>query len=183
MTQPAVTARRSPYKLPGVTRMIAALLLTISAALALASVSTITSVEANVAGRVLTWIFRIPAHAIPGFSYVIYRDDPTYVLLVTPECSAVFLVLPFLASAALLSLSRRFPLPRLLAALLFGTIVIVAVNEIRIGLIGASLSWWGLDGYGWSHTIVGSGLSFIGIIAAGAIFYFFLSGKTHPGSE
>ncbi|RKS86693.1 exosortase/archaeosortase family protein [Microbacterium sp. AG790] len=101
-------------------------------------------------------------------------DDPTYVLQVTTECSAVFLTAPFLVVAALLLLSRRFRVTRVMVSLLLSVSLIVAVNEIRIAFVGAALSWWGVEGYGWAHTVAGSVLSIAAIAGAVALSYFIM---------
>ncbi|WP_148285537.1 exosortase/archaeosortase family protein [Microbacterium sp. B24] len=134
----------------------------------------VLAAEADLASRLLTAAFRIPAYSPDTLPYVVYMNDPTYALQVTTECSAVFLTAPFLAVAALILLSRRFSATRIMVSLLLSVGLIVAVNELRIAFVGAALSWWGVEGYGWAHTVVGSILSIAAIAGAVVLSYFIL---------
>ncbi len=68
-------------------------------------------------------------------------------LRITPECSALALVLPIVAVAAfLVGFGRRFSVTRVLVAGLGTCTVILTVNTIRIALIAAATQRWGIRG-------------------------------------
>lgn len=84
-------------------------------------------------------------------------------LRITPECSAVALVLPVIGVAAfLVAFGKRFSAGRTLAAALGTCTVILLVNTVRIALIAVATQWWGSEGYEVSHLFAGSAISLAG---------------------
>ncbi|WP_148285538.1 exosortase/archaeosortase family protein [Microbacterium sp. B24] len=179
MTQSLTTTRFSYRPISSISRWVVAIGLVCSIVAGVALLTNVLAFEASIAARVLDSVFMVPASAPSGQAYIRYVADYPYVLVVTPECSAVFLTAPFIAASALLVLSDRFTVKRIMATLSISIGVILAINALRIAFIAAALAWWGMDGYGWSHTVVGSALSFIAIGVSTAIFYVAL---TRPGA-
>ncbi|RKS86708.1 exosortase/archaeosortase family protein [Microbacterium sp. AG790] len=175
-------ALSSGTALKWVTRLVLALSLVGLMASAFICLPAVLAIEADLAARVLSAVFRVPSYAPFALPYIVFVDDPTYVLQITPECSAVFLTAPFAAAAALLLLSRRFSPARILLALLLSVTVIVIINEVRIAFIGAALVWWGIDGYGWSHTVTGSLMSVGAIVGAVAMSYLVMKRRKQRAS-
>jgi exosortase/archaeosortase family protein len=84
-------------------------------------------------------------------------------LRVTPECSALALVLPVVGVVAfLIGFGRRFSVGRVLMAGLGTCAVILTVNTIRVALIAMATQRWGAEGYEVSHLFVGSVVSLVG---------------------
>lgn len=84
-------------------------------------------------------------------------------LRITPECSAVALVIPVLAVAAfLVGFGRRFSARRTITAAAATSTVILLVNTARIAIIAAATQRWGTEGYEASHLFVGSAISLAG---------------------
>lgn len=91
-------------------------------------------------------------------------------LRITSACSVAYLLGPFLIGFGLLSLVSRLVPHRLVAACLAGSAVLIAVNMLRITLIGWATYRFGLDtGYWWSHVVVGSVLAVSGFTGAVAV--------------
>ncbi|MFE6233596.1 hypothetical protein [Cellulosimicrobium sp. NPDC057862] len=97
---------------------------------------------------------------------VIRLADTVFDLHVTVECAGGLVVAPFLVLGGVLLLSRRFSVARLLVGTSLACLVVLAVNQMRLALIGYALIRWGAAGYGWSHTVVGSVLTLLGVAVA-----------------
>ncbi|GII96267.1 hypothetical protein [Sinosporangium siamense] len=85
-------------------------------------------------------------------------------LMITPECTSAFLVVPLIIVTALLVWLRRkvtlWPMLALLAAIL----LLATTNQVRILTCVLLIKGFGFDpGYYWGHTMVGSVISVIGI--------------------
>jgi len=84
-------------------------------------------------------------------------DDSSWAgLVVTTACTAVFYVGGVLVLGGLLLLSRRTSVPRVAAAVLAAGVLLVVVNTCRMVLIAEAQARWGAQGFGWTHTVVGS---------------------------
>ncbi|WP_410578254.1 hypothetical protein [Amycolatopsis sp. lyj-108] len=132
--------------------------------------------EAWVAGPVVSWVTAGGTEVNPEMAIVYFgvgTPDPQG-LLVTPECTFVLLFAPLVLLAGVVLLSDRLPLTRTLAGLATGGLVLVAINEIRFGLIGWATQRFGPTGYAWTHSLVGSLLSLVGMALAFGIFLLIL---------
>jgi len=89
---------------------------------------------------------------------------------VTQSCSSALLVPPFMFIAAAVLLSARRTAREVLRGLGFAAAIIVAGNVVRLVLIALATVHYGRPGYLWSHTLGGSILSMITMIAALAAF-------------
>ncbi|WP_369052046.1 hypothetical protein [Kineococcus terrestris] len=89
----------------------------------------------------------------------------------TIGCSALVLLLPFVAVTALLLPVRRVPLVVPVGALATAAVVVVAVNQLRLLTIASGVRAWGLErGYGATHVLAGTVVSTVGVIAGGLVF-------------
>ncbi|GAA0306817.1 hypothetical protein [Kineococcus aurantiacus] len=107
----------------------------------------------------------------------LYRVDGLLVgHTVTIGCSAVVLLVPFVAVAALLLPVRRMPAVVTLGALGFAALVVAAVNQLRLLTIASGIHLWGLErGYGATHVLGGSVVSTVGIVLGGLTFLVLLT--------
>lgn len=107
----------------------------------------------------------------------LYRVDGQLVgHTVTIGCSAVVLLVPFVAVAALLLPVRRMPAAVTLGALGFAALVVSSVNQLRLLTIATGMHLWGVEkGYGVTHVLAGSIVSTLGIVAGGLTFLVLLT--------
>ncbi|MGF1430382.1 exosortase/archaeosortase family protein [Kitasatospora sp. LaBMicrA B282] len=89
---------------------------------------------------------------------------------VTQACSSALLVPPFLLMAAAVLLSARRTAREVLGGLGLAAAIIVVGNLVRLVLVALATVHYGRSGYLWSHTLGGSVLSMITMIAALAAF-------------
>lgn len=83
------------------------------------------------------------------------------------QCGVLLLVVPVLLTAALLSRSRAIRSGRLAVGLAVAVLGLIAVNQLRLGLIAWCIRWVGFDdGFPLGHLFLGSILSIFGLIAA-----------------
>ncbi len=83
-------------------------------------------------------------------------------LLITPDCSAAFLLVPLFLLGMGLVLPVRLALRQVLAALATATLILIAGNLLRIGAIAVAMRAAGPDtGYKIGHLVIGSAISVI----------------------
>jgi exosortase/archaeosortase family protein len=88
-------------------------------------------------------------------------------LQITSECTSALLLIPLLVMMGSIAIFTRFSVPRVLAALSAGAVLMLAVNVFRI--VGIAWATWqyGYDpGYKYSHVFVGSACSLVGFVGA-----------------
>lgn len=103
---------------------------------------------------------------------VVFRlnDIKTFGLEITPECSSGFLIIPFLLIGAAMLLRRRVHPGRVAFCVVLVTVLMIAANQLRIGLIAGLIDAYGIeDGYQWGHLILGSLLSILFLAVSGAL--------------
>lgn len=83
-------------------------------------------------------------------------------LLITPDCSAAFLLVPLFLLGIGLVLPIRLVLRQVLSALAIATAVLITGNLLRIGAIAAAMRIAGPGtGYQIGHLLIGSAISVI----------------------
>lgn len=111
-------------------------------------------------------------------NFVVQVDGTPIAFHVTPSCSAAVLLAPALLVYGVILLIRRIAFLRAVVAAIVMVAVIVATNQLRLGLIGWASQTWGMDaGYQIPHRYVGSALAIVGFCAAIALLFLLTSGK------
>ncbi|MFN2562408.1 MAG: exosortase/archaeosortase family protein [Jatrophihabitans sp.] len=109
-------------------------------------------------------------HAASSHKSVIFfalNTPKAFGLQITSECTSALLLIPLLVMMGSIAIFTRFPVPRVLAGLVVGATLMLAVNVFRI--IGIAWATWqyGLDpGYRYSHVFVGSACSLVGFVGS-----------------
>jgi exosortase/archaeosortase family protein len=120
----------------------------------------------NLEARAAATVFRLgtPTLAASHAPIVYFGLGGTsaFGLTITPECSSTLLVAPVLLLGAALLWSRRMTVGRVLAAISVTAVILVAGNQLRIGLIAYLISLMGFrTGYEWGHLVFGSLVSIV----------------------
>jgi exosortase/archaeosortase family protein len=85
-----------------------------------------------------------------------------YGLEITPDCSSALLIVPLCGLGMLLMIPRRLPVSRVAKALAVASVVLVAGNLLRIGVIAFAIRVGGIGtGYQIGHLILGSLVSIV----------------------
>lgn len=101
-----------------------------------------------------------------GGTFYLEQNGGLLGLQITAECTALILIAPLIVLAAVLLVFTRARAWRIAVGLVLMWVIITAVNEARLALIGFSSSTWGIDlGYTISHTYVGSVIGIFGFVA------------------
>lgn len=113
-----------------------------------------------------------------GDSFLLHLTDTQIIAFrITVECTIVILAAPILFLSAVLICFTRVPPVRWLLATLTGVVMVVIVNQLRLGLIAWATLTWGIDpGYEVSHTFVGSALAVLGFAGAIALMLIIMNG-------
>jgi exosortase/archaeosortase family protein len=91
-------------------------------------------------------------------------------LVITPECTASLLMVPFIAASALL-VWQRVPLARPLVGLAVAVVSLIMVNQIRLlGIVWFVKAMGFSSGFYWGHTLVGSIVTIVGLASSLAMF-------------
>ena len=99
-------------------------------------------------------------------------------LLITPDCSAAFLLVPLLLLGMGLVLPVRLALRQVLSALATATVVLITGNLLRIGTIAVAMRVAGPDtGYQIGHLVIGSAISVIFISISLVLITIIISGR------
>lgn len=173
--EPAATAppgrRRALTVVP---RLLAAASLIVAGAVVLLAEQRLRFAESALTAWALGGLGR-PSRTLTTDPVFLYQqvpgDDTSWAgLVVTSACTAVFYVGGVLVLGGLLLLSRRTSLPRVAAAVLAAGLLLVVVNTGRMVLIAEAQARWGAQGFGWTHTVVGSVLMIATLGACAVLF-------------
>lgn len=116
----------------------------------------------------------IPGGTRPSTSYILMHlpqvghvDPPELIALhITVECASYVVMIPLLLLSAFFLGATRVPWSRWLIGTVAGCAGLLAVNQLRLGIIVFSTSTWGMNpGYDISHVLVGSLVGLGGFIA------------------
>jgi exosortase/archaeosortase family protein len=138
---------------------------------------------------VSAWAMRIVSSrltvAMPGNMIFLYSGSGLRVvsaLEVASECSVGYLTATLLAVGALLVFIRRLSIKRILAAIGTASMVLLVFNVVRISMIGAMEVWLGTArGYAVGHVYLGTAVTFVGTLLAGAAFLLMLVIREREG--
>ena len=99
-------------------------------------------------------------------------------LLITPDCSAAFLLVPLFLLGIGLVLPVRLALRQVLSALAIATGVLITGNLLRIGAIAVAMRVAGPDtGYQVGHLVIGSAISVIFISISLVLITIIITGR------
>ena len=99
-------------------------------------------------------------------------------LLITPDCSAAFLLVPLFLLGIGLVLPVRLALRQVLSALAIATGVLITGNLLRIGAIAVAMRVAGPDtGYQIGHLVIGSAISVIFISISLVLITIIITGR------
>ena len=128
----------------------------------------VRSTEGMVSARVLEGVF--------GYDLYSWRDQIIFrlgderfdvlALRVTVECTSLVVLVPLLLFGAGILIFTRVGIGRWVVSVLVAMTIIFTANIVRIATIGYSLREFGRDGYGWTHTVVGTGIIAVGTVIA-----------------
>lgn len=123
-----------------------------------------TTLSAHIAG-VITGTRTAAVPSTHTFYWLI--GTPHFVgLLITSDCTSAILIAPLLFVAALLALGGRVPPGRLIVGSALGSGLLFAANLLRLALITWATYHFGMPGFTWSHTLLGSVLSLAAVAGA-----------------
>ncbi len=111
----------------------------------------------------------------PDTAIVVFRIGETmgYGLEISPECTSAFLILPFVVVAAAIRLGGRVAPGRALGGVALVAVLLVACNQLRVGMIAGLIQNYGLDvGYQWGHLLLGSLLSIAFLALSAAVLLY-----------
>ncbi len=92
-------------------------------------------------------------------------------LQVTLGCSSDLLLIPILVTTGILLCVGGASPFRVMAASVTAALIVVVINMLRLVMIAALVSSWGVQaGFGWGHTLFGSLLTLLGMFVALAAF-------------
>jgi exosortase/archaeosortase family protein len=124
---------------------------------------------------------------MPGNMIFLYSKNGLHVvsaLEVASECSVGYLTATLLGVGALLVFIRRLSIRRILASIITASLVLLVFNIFRIAMIGAMEVWLGTSrGYAIGHVYLGTAVTFVGTLLAGATFLLMLSFGTGRGDR
>jgi exosortase/archaeosortase family protein len=164
--------RRAPAAVP---RLLAALSLVAVGVGVLLAEERLRFAEAALTAWALHGALGRPSRTLTTDPVFLYQqvagDDTSWAgLAVTPACTAAFYVGGVLVVGGLLLLSRRNSVPRVAAAVLAAVALLVVVNTGRMILIAEAQARWGEQGFGWTHTVVGSVLMVVTLGGCAVLF-------------
>jgi exosortase/archaeosortase family protein len=165
-----------------ITRVDAAVVAGVGLAILLTE-SHMRQIEAAASAFVLR-LTHVAGTAHPTGSAVVFNQGPHWVgYSIAAGCTAALLIAPFFFVSAGLLLSRRVSLSRGLIALVVVTVLVWAVNQLRLLLIAASMQLWGFrTGYNRSHVLAGGVLSTFGV-AIGVVIFVLLMIRERPSAR
>ena len=121
----------------------------------------------------IAWVTGRPTVNVAASHVVVVYDRHAHAsgFVLTSECSVAYFVAALTLLSAPLLLVPRLPIRRVLAALGIASGIVLVVNIVRLTAIGAAVDVFGVrDGFAFSHTYLGSLLTFLGTCAAGVSF-------------
>ncbi|GGP92602.1 hypothetical protein [Streptomyces melanogenes] len=156
-----------------VLRLVLAVLIAGAAVASVVSIAQLCVFEANLTGTVLGPLMRGGTYVPPDQPDVYYGlgTDEMFGLRISNGCSAALLVLPILVFATVMLLGHRGRVLDIMVGLTVAVAFIIAFNQARLGVIAWSSVHWGMEGFGWSHTIAGSLISLVGVAIATVTFF------------
>jgi exosortase/archaeosortase family protein len=138
--------------------------------------------EAALAADLLRWTHIANAHPL-GSSVVFMHGHRWIGFTVATSCTAALLIAPFYIVGSVLLLPRRLRIKRVIFALGAVSAIVWVANQVRLLLIGTSMSAWGFNaGYSRSHILAGGVISTLGL-AIGIAAYVGLLIHQRPGSK
>lgn len=133
--------------------------------------SNIRCIEAWVAAHWADMIPGVMSYALSGRPVFLLAGGSRAVgLVVSAECTVSLLMIPLLVWSLLLVAARRVNIAKLFAGLIVSLLLLTAVNQLRLITIGWAYFSMGRTGYEWSHTVVGSIISILGMILAVMVY-------------
>jgi len=106
-----------------------------------------------------------------GTSVLVETDGARAGFTIASGCSTALLAAPFLAVGALAVATGRVRPGRAFATLAAALVGVVVVNQLRFGIVGAAIGWFGFrTGYGQSHVLIGTLVSTVGLVVGLAAF-------------
>jgi len=106
-----------------------------------------------------------------GTSVLVETEGTRAGFTIASGCSTALLAAPFLVVGALAVATGRIRPRRLLATLAVAVVGVIAVNQLRSSIVGASIHWFGFEtGYGQSHVLIGTLVSTLGLVVGLAAF-------------
>ena len=129
--------------------------------------------------KISAWLMRSLGIRRPAISFgsaVVFPLHDRWVgFTVTLACTAALLVVPFFLLGGALILTGRVSRVRALLALAITTVLVFAVNQLRLLVITGSMVHWGFQkGYDRSHIFLGTVVSTVGVVAGVVIFVWML---------
>ncbi|MFF4404805.1 archaeosortase/exosortase family protein [Streptomyces sp. NPDC001262] len=104
-------------------------------------------------------------------------------LNITFGCSTVLLLVPLLLVAGGFAITGRARPGRLLVVLAVSSLLLIGVNAVRlVGITGFTLHW-GMKGFGWSHTVLGSLWVLFGLVGTLVLFVRWVTGGKKGGGR
>lgn len=189
----ALPLRRSTHQAPSTTRtpampslgpVVRAVRVLLAVALIAASVAAVAfndvfrAFEAQVATWALSPVVGDQVDAARDVYFVWTSSDTLVGLQVTAECTVLILGVPLTVFAAVLLATTRIRTLRVLPAIGAMWIIVIAVNAIRLAVIGWATQTWGIDpGYTISHTLIGSIIGIAGFVAGFAVLFLIMGIK------
>lgn len=130
----------------------------------------VATAEAWLNARLVRWVGLADTSSI-GAAVVFPLDQRWVGFMVTTGCSVAVLLIPPFVLAALLVGFRRLNLTRALFSVLAAVVLLVTINQVRLGAVVAAMQAWGFEeGYQRSHVLIGSAITMIGLIVITILF-------------
>jgi exosortase/archaeosortase family protein len=93
-------------------------------------------------------------------------------VLVTAECTAVWLIGPFLLLAGLLAQGRQLKVRAVVVATVVTAAALLVVNIVRLSVIVDATHLWGVNnGFKWSHEVYGSLITIVGVCLSLVLYF------------
>lgn len=111
-----------------------------------------------------------------GTSVLVATDGGRAGFTIANGCSTALLAAPFLLVGALAVGTGRIRPGRALTTVAVALLGVIAVNQLRFWIVGASIGWFGFEtGYGQSHVLIGTLVSTFGLVIGLAAFILSMS--------
>lgn len=131
--------------------------------------------EAMISTRILSWLGTGADRF--GTAVLVDADGSRAGFTIASGCSTALLAAPFLVIGALSLITGRVRPGRTLACVAVALVGVVAVNQLRFGIVGGAIHLFGFKtGYGQSHVLIGTLVSTLGLVF-GLTFFVLAMGK------
>lgn len=155
---------------------------TLAAALVVGSVVVILhaqafrQLEARLAGEVTGRVFarevRVMTYEpVLAFERVAGDDGTWFALRITPDCSALYFLVPLALIAAFVLATGRSSVARIVLATLGAGLFLELLNIVRVEVMVLSIVRWGAEVFQWVHDTLGSALMLGGLTVALVLFF------------